>query len=1638
MDETEAARLVALRRYEVLDTAPEEAFDRAVRLAQSIFRVPIALISFVDAERQWFKAKAGLDIDETPRAVAFCNYAIRSRDICEVQDATRDPLFAANPLVTGAPGIRFYAGAPLITPDGHALGTLCVLDVAPRPALTAAERAFLEDIAATVMSELELRRQLLSQRTLTRRTNLRVDLVNAIAEAPDFNRAAQASMRLLREATRASLCLFWRLGADHRSLSLIAGQLAPDIPDEESFISSLRALDINVDTAPVGRAILDDRQLVISPVGARELEAYPVVTLSHRRGVVALIVTPISLGSERLGFVVGFDRLLDKENDHALLLAEAAVAMRPLLRRWRDNEQTELLRRVIEASSDAVMVCGADLQDSSDPRILYVNEALIRLTAYTREELLGKSPRLLQGPLTDARAKMTIREAIVARKSVTQEILNYRKDATSYWAELRIAPISDPSGDLTHWVSIQRDITERRSEAKTLAENEALFRQLFEQHPSPMWVYDQESLSFLEVNRAAIETYGWSRDEFLRMTILDIRPAEQREVVRATVRNRTHDRLVTGPWTHRTASGEERRVQILSHTMAFRGHNGVLVVVWDVTDRLRAEAEAQALAHRLELTFESIRDGVYTLSRDWNITYVNAQAERMLQRSRSSIIGRSLWAEFPGATESELYPYFHEAMTSGATQRFETFYVPLNSWVDVSAYPSADGITVFIRDITERRRREERLRLLETAVSRSNDLVTISRVEADDPLDVRWVYVNDTFTRWTGYTAQEAIGKSPRLLHGPLTDEQTLATLRSTLVNWNSGRAELVYYRKSGEPFWIDIQIAPIADDTGTFTHWIAIGRDITERKQREALQTAEAAVLGAISAGLSIETMAQRTMDVVGYVMPQARSAIMLADATGESLYHCASLKLTEDFRHAIDGVPVREGAGVCGSAAFRCAPVISRDALNDPLCAPYAELLRRHGIASAWSVPIIGSSGTALGTFVVYHTDSSEPGEDDLALLGRLAELLSLAFERARKSEALVESEQNFRQLAETIDEVFWIASPDHAQVFYVSPAYQRVWGFEPDELYRNPRQWFDSLLDEDKILINFDPSTIGSNPSGIEYRIRRSDGVVRWILDRSFPLYSESGDLVRVVGLAKDITDHKADELRVRESEERFRLVAMATNDVIWDWDLVRSTTWWNDGLFHRFGYRPEEVQPGPESWTARIHPDDVARVEREIHQVIESTESQWAAEYRFIKADGTIAQVVDRGFVMRDKDRRATRMVGSMIDVTAERRLEEQVRQSQRLDAIGQLTGGVAHDFNNLLTVILGNADFLVEALGSHSENRKMAETMRKAAERGASLTNRLLSFARRQPLAPQTIDVNQLIDSMDDLLRRTLGAHIDIKVAKRDDLWPALADPSQLENAVLNLCVNARDAMPEGGRLTIETTNFDSDLGNATHVDDMVPGQYVMIAVSDTGIGMDTETMVRAFEPFFTTKEVGQGSGLGLSMVYGFAKQSRGQVKLYSEKGIGTTIKIYLPRADVALSVVASPERKPKMSFRGRGRILVVEDDALVREYTTVQLERLGYEVVAVESGPEALRLLESDRNFDLLLTDIVMPGGMNGHQLVQAIRRTGLDLPTLYTSGYAEHAIVHAGRLEPGAELLSKPYRGEELAQKVSKMLDSR
>jgi nitrogen-specific signal transduction histidine kinase len=386
-----------------------------------------------------------------------------------------------------------------------------------------------------------------------------------------------------------------------------------------------------------------------------------------------------------------------------------------------------------------------------------------------------------------------------------------------------------------------------------------------------------------------------------------------------------------------------------------------------------------------------------------------------------------------------------------------------------------------------------------------------------------------------------------------------------------------------------------------------------------------------------------------------------------------------------------------------------------------------------------------------------------------------------------------------------------------------------------------------------------------------------------------------------------------------------------------------------------------------------------------------------------------------------------------DISKRVEVEAQLRQAQRLEAVGQLTGGIAHDFNNLLTVILGNAELLLEFLRDDAQLRSYADMTRTAAERGAALTSRLLAFARRQALNPEVIDVNQMLGRMDELLRRTIGGNIEIKLIRAAGLWGTLVDPAQLEAAVLNLCINARDAMPEGGLLTIETANVWLDAEYRKTHPEVEPGAYVMLAVSDTGTGIPADMLDRIFEPFFTTKEVGKGSGLGLSMVYGFVKQSGGHVRIYSEVDRGTTVRVYLRRSDQRLDD-APGDVLASETAGGSERILLVEDDELVRAHVYGQLELLGYRVTPVPDGRTALSVLRHER-FDLLFTDVVMPGGMNGRELADQARTDHPGLRVLYTSGYTENAIVHHGQLDASAQLLSKPYSRLELARKLRQVL---
>jgi PAS domain S-box-containing protein len=517
---------------------------------------------------------------------------------------------------------------------------------------------------------------------------------------------------------------------------------------------------------------------------------------------------------------------------------------------------------------------------------------------------------------------------------------------------------------------------------------------------------------------------------------------------------------------------------------------------------------------------------------------------------------------------------------------------------------------------------------------------------------------------------------------------------------------------------------------------------------------------------------------------------------------------------------------------------------------------------------------------------------------------------------------------------------------------------------------------------------------------------------------------------------------------KAEGRFRLLVEGVVDyAIYMLDPTGVITNWNTGGERIKGYTGAEVIG--QNFSRFFTPEDRAAGLPAKALETAAREGKYEAEGWRVRKDGTrfwASVVLDS---IRDKSGTLLGFAKITRDITERReaalalqRTQEQLAQAQKMEGIGHLTGGVAHDFNNLLTIIMGNLETLQRATQDPKADAarlaRLADNALRGAQRAAALTQRLLAFSRQQPLDPKVLDVSRLVAGMSDLLRRSLGEQIAVETVLAGGLWRAHVDPNQLEVTILNLAVNARDAMPDGGKLTIETANTHLDESYAAHEAEVLPGQYIVIGVTDTGRGMTREVIGRAFEPFYTTKDVGHGTGLGLSQVYGFVKQSGGHVKIYSEVGQGTTVKIYLPRLHAAEDDETMPEAgaTPARSAAAE-TILVVEDDQEVRSHATDILRELGYRTLEASTGQAALQVLQTHAEIQLLFTDVVLPGGMDGRQLAEAARRRRSGLKVLMTTGYARNAIVHEGRLDPGVQLITKPFTYSALASKVRSILDA-
>ena len=648
------------------------------------------------------------------------------------------------------------------------------------------------------------------------------------------------------------------------------------------------------------------------------------------------------------------------------------------------------------------------------------------------------------------------------------------------------------------------------------------------------------------------------------------------------------------------------------------------------------------------------------------------------------------------------------------------------------------------------------------------------------------------------------------------------------------------------------------------------------------------------------------------------------------------------------------------------------------------------------------------------------------------------SEAANRGTLESALQRSEERFRSAFDYTNVAMVLTDLNHHFV-RVNAAFAQTFGYSIEELLELSMGDITHPDDLDESYARREALLSGQSTFfQMEKRYRHKSGHTIWALTNVSLIRDADDNPSLYVGQVQDITERKRAEEALRQAQNRLQYLVSSSPAILFtllvEGENVR-LTWVSNNIRELFGYAVEEAVH-PDWWRENLHPDDLAGVMAHVRDDL-LVHDRLANEFRFRRSDGKYRWVRNELRLLHDADGATVEAVGSWSDLTERKHLEDQFRQAQKMEAIGRLAGGIAHDFNNLLTVINGYSEILIGNFHAGDPLHEFVQQIRKAGERAASLTRQLLTFSRRQMIVPVVVDLGSLLFEMERMLSRLIGEDIELKIVTRPDLWKVKVDPGQMEQVIMNLVVNARDAMPQGGKLTIETANVNLDAHAAMPQPEVRPGAYVLLAVSDSGCGMDEATKSRIFEPFFTTKSPEKGTGLGLATVYGIVKQSDGRINVYSEPGIGTTFKIHLPRAFEEGSPSKSQLSAP-VQYRGTETVLLVEDEDGVRTLTRLVLEKNGYKVIEARSGAEGLLLCQHHPGtIHIMVTDVVMPN-MSGRTLAQHLAIVRPDMRVLYLSGYTDEAIVRHGVIDPDTPFLQKPFTTESLARKVREVLDAR
>ncbi|MFZ5448263.1 MAG: PAS domain S-box protein [Thermodesulfobacteriota bacterium] len=1274
-----------------------------------------------------------------------------------------------------------------------------------------------------------------------------------------------------------------------------------------------------------------------------------------------------------------------------------AGIFRDVTARKQEGESLKTQALVLESMAEAVTVV------SEDGYIVSANPAAYALFEYQEGELTGQ-PVTVLNDLPPAENERFVREVIdhLQREGIwLGEVRNRTKSGTPFITYARVSTLELPGKKF--WVCVQEDITARKHLEEATAGYLHFIRHLLETIPNPVCYQDDRGI-ILGCNKAFAEFVEMSQQEIPGKIMYDLFPGEVagkfEEMVREALEH--PETKILQELRLPAANGRSRRV--VCHKAAFSdssgGLGGVVSALTDVTALYQAQEAMRESEARLRAIIENAQDVIFVKDRSFKYTLANPAVGKLFNQSADCFLGLDDFDLFE-KTEAVRNREEDQRVLNGETMARVNSYTILGklSMFHMVKVPLRDesgevtGICGIARDVTALQRAEEALRESEERYRTLFETSPFGTVLLD--LDLNVIMANQQGISLFGCDSLEEVKEKKVLdFFAPEDLPRMTESMQNLPETSQVRRLEATLIKKDGTRVSCLMSASLVRDAAGEPQAIISVAQDISDLKRAEQAVRESEARLRAIF-----------EYAPVGITMVDSAGRFLQTNPTYQEIVGFSAEELQE----------------------------MTWQQLTPPEDLPrnlelQAELLAGQRQTYSLEKRYLRKDGKIVWVSIMLSRLLSAQG--DPRVVGTTIDITA----RKLAEEALRESEQRFRDITENAMEWIWEVDAQ-GKYTYSSPVVEKLLGYKPEEVlgshyydFFSPDQREELKNAAIELLATKQPFRNFLNPN------LHKNGETVMLSTSGIPVLDDRGNLVGYRGSDMDITAQKQAEEALRESEQRFRLMAETIQDVLWIAapPNISKIIYVSPRYEAVWGRTTEELYQSPQSFLEYLHPDDRERVRSEI-LAYHAGRNPWSIEYRIIKPDGSVRWIQDRGFPVQNDQGNVILYTGVATDITERKVLEQQLLLSQKMEAVGRLAGGIAHDFNNLLMAIAGYGELMQAKVLKDDPLYRYLEDILKATDRAAALTGQLLTFSRKQIVYRQLVDLNQLVLEMDSMLRRLIQEDIEMKIITAPSLGAVEADPGSLNQIIMNLVINARDAMPCGGSIILKTAEVEFDTSRQTKSGMAPPGRYVVLEVSDSGIGMDETIQAHIFEPFFTTKETGKGTGLGLSTVYGIVKQSKGFIDLDSEPGQGSTFTIYLPR----LNAVAAP---PKMLSKpakllGNETILLVEDEEVLRALLAKFLRVHGYKVLEARHGGEALLLCEQHQGpIHLMVTDVVMPQ-MSGRVLADRLFPLRPEMKVLYMSGYTEDEIVQRGVADLSIAFIQKPFKPVDLARQVHALL---